>query len=130
MSTIFRPTFLDVPEVLRCAPLNSKLWCQIACKQCELSLRESSKLDRVVERVQHFTKQCTATPTTNKVFDYSCNTLSLSNNEKQHRAAPSTIQQVVKRMQQSTEHECCTLIGVMLDSFDHGLIATRGSVLT
>ena len=44
-----------------------------------------------------------------------------SNNIEQHRPAAITVQQVAKRIQHFTEHECCTLLGEMLDSFDQGL---------
>ena len=45
---------------------------------------------------------------------------------KQRRAAPSTVQQVVKRIQHFTDDEC-TLLGETLDSFDQGLCGAAPS---
>ena len=120
-NTTFRPTFLGFSELLPSAPYKSKLWPQIKWKQCELSMRESSKLGREVKRIQHFTEQHTemfnCSPT---IFD--CHRIILSSIDKQ-----STAQQVVKRRQHFNEHECCTLLGEMLELFDHGLSFTAPS---
>jgi len=79
---------------------------------------KSSKLDKVIVRVQHLTKQPTETPQTKVIIDVFPN---MSNNTEQHRAAPGTAQKVVKQIQQFTEHKYCTLFGQVLDSFEHGL---------
>ena len=68
MNTTVRPTFLefhDLCDVSRKPAFVSKLFLGVHFRSfVKLSMRESSKLDRVVKGIQHFTEQRTATPKT------------------------------------------------------------------
>jgi len=74
-NTTFSPTFLEVRDfcdVSRRHALVFKLFLGVYFRNCvKLGMRESSKLDRVVKRIQHLTEQRTATPKTKEMFNCS-----------------------------------------------------------